>query len=119
MAEIGKFRDRVDHAIEKLSNVHEARRRRSQRLMLVLTDFETKNDALTRENNALTQENAYLVGVVDRLVQVIEHIVKSEEEDALLRTSALTWDPIPAFLSDDSHTHEADNRVAVGQSLIH
>ena len=92
MAEIGEFRDRVDHAIEKLSNVQEARRRRSQRLMLVLIDFETKNDALT-------QENAYLVDVVDRLVQVIEHIVKSEEEDALLCTSALTWDPIPAFLS--------------------
>ncbi len=95
MAELVELRSRVDQAVEKLCTVQEARGRRDQRLMIVLTDFEAKNDALTREN-------AHLVSLVDRLIQIIDKTVNSEYESALHRTSAITWDPIPNFLFEDS-----------------
>ncbi len=112
MAELGELRSRLDQAVEKLFNAQEARRLRNQRLMMVLTDFEAKNDALTRENT-------YLVGLIDRLILIIDKTANSEDERALERTSTMTWDPIPDFLSEDRYTPKANGNMAVAQSPIH
>ena len=84
MAELGELRSRLDQAVEKLFNAQEARRLRNQRLMMVLTDFEAKNDALTRENT-------YLVGLIDRLILIIDKTANSEDESALERNSTMIF----------------------------
>ncbi len=98
--ELAELRERVDHAIEKLSTGQAARRRQSQGLMTRQTDLEVKYEARCEELDhcgrrieALTRENADLMGLVDRLVQTVD---------------ATESDLIANWSSEDNDTPEAD-----------
>ncbi len=106
--ELAELRERVDHAIEKLSTGQAARRRQSQGLMTRQTDLEAKYEARSEELDhcgrrieALTRKNADLMGLVDRLVQTVD----DTESDLIANWS-----------SEDNDTPEAD--ACDGRELV-
>ncbi len=105
VSDFKELKDRVEHAVGKLSTSHEKRHEQNQNLTQLLGDLEIKFDSRTQELDycnerisALTDENNQLSDLLERLVSLIEIDPESQEEnDPLFRASEMAAALIHSF----------------------